>query len=262
MSRAVHVEHLEEGIIEIRMDDREAQNRLSEPLCRELMTALAELKSDPALRVLLLSGQRDVFCGGATLDALQSVQTGAVDVLDLKLPEQMLAFPVPIVAALEGHAVGGGMVLALCCDVLVAAETSRYSFNFTSMGFTPGMGTTALLPALIGHHQAMEMMLTARYYRGAELRGRGLFNRVVSVDEVRGTALDLAQQMADKPRHVLEMVKGTLALSRRRALQEGMWSEHLMHQICFQHADTARLIAENYIRPAPVPSKEEPRGES
>ncbi len=199
MSATVHAERLEEGIVEVRIDDAEAQNRLSDRLCRELMAALAELRSDPTLKVVLLSGRPDVFCGGATLEALQSVSTGAVDVLDLLLPEQMLAFPVPIVGAITGHAVGGGFVLALCCDVMIAAETSRYGVNFTSLGFTPGMGATALLPALVGHHHAMEMMLTAKLYRGAELRERGLFNRVVPAAEVQAEALDLARRMAEKP---------------------------------------------------------------
>ncbi|WP_437786870.1 polyketide synthase [Sorangium sp. So ce1097] len=261
MKRTVRVERLQEGVIELRMDAPEEQNRLSELLCRELMAALSELKAEPALKVLLLSGGKDVFCGGATFNALQGVSSGPAAVLDLLLPDMMLAFPVPIVGALEGHAVGGGLALALCCDVLVAAETSRYGVNFTDLGFTPGMGTTTLLPAAVGHHFAMEMMLTAKYYRGAELRGRGLFNHVVPAGEVRGVALDTAVRMAEKPRHVLEMVKGTLSVARRRALQEGMSREHLMHQLCFQHPDAKQLIAENYVNPPTLGAKEDRSGE-
>lgn len=250
MSRLVTIQALDEGVIELHMDDAEAHNRLSEPLCHALMAGLSEIAGRSEARVVLLSGRADVFCGGATLEALESVSTGAVDVLDLHLPDQMLGFPLPIVGALEGHAVGGGLTLALCCDVLVAAATSRYGFNFTDMGFTPGMGTTALLPLLVGHHRAMEMMLSARFYRGAELEGVGLFNRVVPAADVRATALDIALQMADKPRHVLEMVKATLADPRRQALQAGMSREHLMHRVCFGHPGTRQRIAERYIESA------------
>jgi polyketide biosynthesis enoyl-CoA hydratase PksI len=256
MTTTIRVEHLEDGLVEVRIDDEAAHNRLSDRLCRELMATLAQLRDDQTLRAVLLSGRPDVFCGGATQEALQSVSTGAVDVLDLRLPDQMLAFPVPIVGAIAGHAVGGGLVLALCCDVIVASETSRYGVNFTDLGFTPGMGTTALLPPLVGYHQALEMMLTAKLYRGVELRDGGLFNYVVPAADVHPTALDLARRMADKPRHVLELVKGTLAVARRQALHAGMWNEHLMHQISFHHPDAMRLIAENYVTPEPSAKKE------
>jgi polyketide biosynthesis enoyl-CoA hydratase PksI len=259
MSAIIRTEHIEDGIVEVRIDDEAMHNRLSDRLCRDLMAAFAELRADPSLKAVLLTGRPDVFCGGATQDALESVSTGAVDVLDLLLPEQMLAFPVPIVGAIAGHAVGGGLVLALCCDVMIASETSRYGVNFTNMGFTPGMGATALLPAIVGYHHAIEMMLTAKLYRGAELRERGLFNQVVPAADVHATALDIARRMAEKPRHVLEMVKGTLGIARRQALCAGMWGEHLMHQISFHHPDAMRLIAENYVTPEP-PTKKEHHG--
>jgi polyketide biosynthesis enoyl-CoA hydratase PksI len=245
----VRVERIEEGVVEVRLDDAANQNRLTEPLCRKLMDALSSLQSDRNVKVVLLSGRPDVFCGGATQEALASVSSGKVNALDLLLPTQMLAFPVPIVGALTGHAVGGGFAIALCCDLMVASETSRYGANFTDLGFTPGMGVTALLPALIGHHLAMEMMATARLYRGAELRDRALFNRVVPSNEVYAVALDIARRIAEKPRHVLEMLKGTLAVDRRRLLDRGMWTEHLMHRISFNHPDATRSITENYLTP-------------
>lgn len=245
----VRVERIEEGLAEVRLDDGAHQNRLTEPLCRKLIDALASLRADRDVKAVLLSGRPDVFCGGATQEALAIVSSGEVNALDLALPAQMLSFPVPIVGALAGHAVGGGFAIALCCDVMVASETSRYGANFTDLGFTPGMGVTALLPALIGHHHAMEMMATARLYRGAELRERALFNRVVPSNEVHPVALDIARRIAEKPRHVLEMLKGTLAVERRRSLEGAMWSEHLMHRISFSYPDATRRIAENYLTP-------------
>lgn len=138
-------------------------------------------------------------------------------------------------------------MLALCCDILVASESSRYGVNFTNMGFTPGMGTTSLLPALVGHHFASEMMLTGKLYKGRELKGRGLFNYVVPAEEVLDVSLDIARRIAEKPRHVIEMLKETLSLPRRQALQEAVSREHLMHKICFSRSDTAAHIESTYL---------------
>lgn len=248
MSGVVRVEALEPGIVEVRIDDPEGRNRLSDAVCDGLMDALAGLRGDPALRVVLLAGRPDVFCAGAPLETLHRLSEGAVDVKDLHLSERILEFPVPVVGALEGHAVGGGLMVALCCDLLVAAEGARYGVNFVELGFTPGMGTTRLLPALAGPFLAAEMILTGALFRGRDLRGRGLFNHVVPAGEVRGAALDLALRMADKPRHVLEMLKLTLALPRRRALQEAMATEHLMHQVCFGREDTRAAVEAAYLR--------------
>jgi len=109
------------------------------------------------------------------------------------------------------------------------------------------MGTTSLLPALVGYSFASEMILTAKFYKGRELRDRGLFNYVVSADEVLRVALELARRIAEKPRHVLELIKDTLVLPRRRALQEALSREHLMHKVCFSRPDTTLRIEETYL---------------
>jgi polyketide biosynthesis enoyl-CoA hydratase PksI len=247
MSNVVTVTCVEDGIFRLNMNDPQTENRLSERLISEFIVALKDLALEPTLKVLLITGRKDVFCAGATREVLNKITNGTTDVKDLLLPNHMLSFPVPIIAAVEGHAVGGGLVLALYCDMVVAAERSRYGFNFTHMGFTPGMGTTSLLPALVGYSFASEMLLTAKFYKGRELRERGLFNYVVSAEEVLNVALELAQRMAEKPRHVLELVKDTLALPRRHALQEALSREHLMHKVCFSRPDTALRIEETYL---------------
>lgn len=245
--KLVRIETVDEGIVRLTMDDAQNRNRLSEGLCRELMEAFASLADRPELRVLMLAGRDDVFCAGATLETLDRLSSGEVDVRDLLLPAQMLKFPLPIVAELRGHAVGGGLALSLCCDVVVACESSRYSVNFTSLGFTPGMGTMSLLPAVVGTHFASEMILTAKNYKGRELVGRGLFNHIVPGEDVAPLALDLARRIADKPRHVLEMARDTLAIPRRLMLEQATAREHLMHRICFGHPEVASRVRDNYL---------------
>jgi len=249
MSNMVIVTDLDDGIFQIQLNDAVHDNRLSEVLLVEFLQVLNEVAQKPTLKILLLTGRKDVFCAGGPLDFLQKLATGQVHEKDLfELPNQMLSFPVPIVAALEGHAVGGGLMLALYCDTVVASESRRYGVNFTNMGFTPGVGTTSLLPMIVGHHFASEMILTAKAYKGRELKHRGLFNYIVPTAEVKPLALDLAQRMAEKPRHVLEMLKDSLTLPRRQALLAGMHQEHFMHHICFSKPETKAFIENSYIK--------------
>jgi polyketide biosynthesis enoyl-CoA hydratase PksI len=247
MFQVIRVAELEPGIAELTLDDAEHENRLSDRLCDELLIALGQLGAQRELKVVILRGRPDVFCAGATMEALQRVLSGRLHVKDLLLSRPMLDFPVPIVGALEGHAVGGGLVLALCCDLVVAARDKRYSMNFARMGFTPAMGTTALLPATVGGNTAAEMMLTAKYYKGRELCGTRLFNHVVSAGQVFDTALELARRIAEQPRHVLELTKESLARPRLQMLTAAMSREHLMHKVCFGQPEVSEIIADTYV---------------
>lgn len=247
MQTKIRVSPIDDGIYELNLSDPENQNRLSEEICRDFSDALTALSREPSLKVVFFTGTRDVFCAGATIEILRKLSSGASQE-DLSIPMQMLSFPVPIVAALEGDAVGGGLALAMCCDIIVAAENKRYGFNFTNMGFTPGMGTTTLLPALVGSNFAAEMLMTARYYKGRDLQGRGFFNYVVPQGEVRDRALDIARSMADKTKPVLEMLRDALVGPRRIALQWALSRERLMHSVSFNQPDIWSIITGNYIR--------------
>ena len=229
----VTIERSEAGIAVLRLCDSRNENALTGEFCAVWLDEMHGLALDSELRVLLIAGLPTVFCSGASSAALEMLSNGSFDVRDLEIPDRILGFPVPVIAAMEGHAVGGGLVAALSCDLVVAASEKRYGLNFTELGFTPGMGITGLLPALAGHHLASEMLLTGRFFRGDDLARRGLFNAALPSVEVFAHALDLARQLTSKPRHVLEMTKSALAEPRRVILAEATSREHLMHRICF-----------------------------
>ncbi len=243
----IFVTDLEKGIIHLKIDDPKQENRLSKDLCDELLNELTNISKSTTIKVLIISGRKNVFCAGATLDMLKEMASDKAEVKDLLLPSKILSFPVPIIGALQGHAVGGGLILALYCDILVAAESSRYGVNFTNMGFTPGMGTISLLPALVGHHFASEMIFTAKLYKGRELKYKGLFNYIVPDEQVMDVAIDIARQIAEKPMYVVRMIKDTLSLSRRQAFQEAVSREDLMHNICFAQPNIISAIENNYF---------------
>lgn len=248
MSTVLNVTTLEAGIAQMAICDPERENRLSHELVDEMTTALTTLAPDASVKVLLVTGDQEVWCAGGTLRMLKEMASGKFDERRLlALCELLLNFPVPVVGALEGHAVGGGLALALCCDILVAADNRRYAVNSANMGFIPAMGLTMLLPAAVGHHFASEMIFTGKFYKGRELADRRLFNAVVPGAEVLDKALDLAQRIAEKPRYVLELLKDTLALPKRHALQDAFSREPMMNRICFSQPDIKSMIDDRYL---------------
>jgi len=238
----------EDGIALLRLNDPQSENRLSVKLCAEWTAALDLLAADQSVRALVIAGLPVVFCAGSAIDELRQISAGNLNVRDSSLPLKLVEFPVPVVAAMEGHAVGGGLALALLCDLIVAASDRRYGMNFTELGLTPGVGMTRIAIDLVGYHCAAELLLAGRFHRGDDLARKGLFNTAVESTEVLSTAFDLARQVSSKPRMVLEMTKAAMALGRRTALLEAMSREHLMHQVCHQLPETAKSIDANYLQ--------------
>lgn len=237
---------VEPGIYALHLQDVDNQNIFRDEFLDALMATLAEAAALPDLKVLIMRGLSDVFAGGADRENLLALADGKVHVKDLIVPERLLEFPMPIIGAAEGHAIGGGLVLLLCCDMAVIAEQSRYGANFMNMGFTPGMGCTTLLPMLCGPFVASEMMLTGKRFKGRELVGRTSINRIVPKADVFETALDIARQIAEKDRGALEYLKAALALPKRHALLEARNREDLMHRLTFGAPGMRQRILDAY----------------
>jgi polyketide biosynthesis enoyl-CoA hydratase PksI len=137
-------------------------------------------------------------------------------------------------------------VLGVASDIVLAARESRYGASFMNMGFTPGMGATALFARALGEHRAAEMMFTGRFFRGRELEPSGI-NYVLPRAEVLPKAMDLAASIAEKPRHALTLLKRTLSLGKRLEFERARTVESFMHEICFARPETKELIAADYV---------------
>jgi polyketide biosynthesis enoyl-CoA hydratase PksI len=237
---------VDEHVGVLQLADHASKNALSEELVHELYARLADVAADTRIHALVLSGLPEVFCAGASLPLLRAVVHGRVAPTDILLGKAILELPVPVVAALEGHAVGGGFALGLCADMVILARESRYGANFMNMGFTPGMGMTRLLEQVMSPAQARELLFTGEARKGADFGGGAGFNYILPRREVLPKALDLAARIAEKPRRTLELLKRTLALPRRQAFAATHTLESLMHEVSFAQADAGRLIEENY----------------
>lgn len=246
MSERVTVERIEDGILVLSLQDGEERNTFCEPFIEQLMAGLEQISKDREARVCILRGLPDVFCAGAHEDLLLSLAEDHFAASDILLPKVLLDIPIPTIAAMEGHAVGGGLALGLCCDVVLMARESRYGCSFMNMGFTPGMGITRLLQSAVGDYLANEMMFGGQFFKGRHFEQRSAINYVLPKTQVWSKALQMGRRMADKPRHALEMLKRYLSLPRRQAFEESLTMESAMHKLCFSRPEAKQMIHDNY----------------
>jgi polyketide biosynthesis enoyl-CoA hydratase PksI len=234
-----------DGVATVAMDDGD-NNALSHAMVDELGVAFAAIARDRAVRAVVLAGRPDYFSSGAGRDVLSDLVTGRRESAELLLPRLLLDCPVPCVAAMAGHAVGGGFALGVAADLVLLGAESRYCLNFMNLGFTPGMGTSRLLEHVLSPAIAHELLFTGEARRGSAFLGKTGVNHVLPRDEVLPRALDLAARIAEKPRAALVALKRTLSIGRRQAFEAARTQEALMHAISFAQPEAARLIEETF----------------
>lgn len=248
MSGVINLSMDPNGVAWFKMNDEVGKNVFSETFIADFVRTMDEveaLKIPP--RAMVLCGLHDVFCAGADKETLVALTEGKILVKDLVLSERLLNAEFPIIAAMEGHAMGGGLALACCSDIVIAAKESRYGAVFMSMGFTPGMGITTLLADLMGPFVANEMMFTAKRFKGVELeRMNTQINRFVTKIRVMHVAKDISRQIAEKNPSSIRLLKYTLGARKKHLLTEARKQEDLMHRISFAFPETKQIIDEFY----------------
>jgi polyketide biosynthesis enoyl-CoA hydratase PksI len=233
------------GVRTITLNDPSSGNALSEAMVADLSAALEEADQDVETTVVLLTGRGETFSSGAPRELLEKLMRGEGRPSDITLPRLLFGCSVPIIAAMDGHATGGGFALGLAADIVLLARESRYGFPFMNMGFTPGMGTTRLCEHVLSPAVAHELLYSGELRRGAAFDRTGV-NAVLPRADIQGAALDLAHRIAEKPRTSLAALKRTLSLPRRTAFEASLTLESLMHQVTLHGSSAARLIEEGY----------------
>lgn len=235
-----------DGVAEIVLADPATGNALGEAMVHAITAAFEAAGRDRSTRAILLTADGVSFSSGAPAALLAALADGQLQPADIRLPRVLLDCPVPVIAAMDGHAVGGGFALGLAADLVVLARECRYGFTFMNMGFTPGMGTTALAEHVLSPAVAHELLYTGELRRGDAFAGTGV-NAVLPRGDVRAHARDLAARIAEKPRPALEILKRTLTLPRRRAFDAALTLESLMHQVTLGAPGAADTIRTTYV---------------
>jgi len=221
------------GIVLLGLDRPTAKNALGRQLMIEFRQALADLRSDPAARVVALhSLVPGVFCAGADLKerAGMSPAETATFVHGLRAAfTELEDLPMPVIAVLEGAAFGGGLELALAADLRVAGAEARMGLVETALAIIPGAGGTQRLPRLIGVSRAKELIFTARRIGAAEAERLGLVDRVAPAGGALDAALALAREILPNGPVALRMAK----LAVNRGLGLGLGAGLAFEQACY-----------------------------
>jgi len=213
-----------DGNVAVLTIDRPPNNHVSVGLMRDLANALADIDAERELRVSVLATAGKVFCAGADLTApgeANIVSPGAGPGINALYVEAVRLFSAkkPIVAAVQGAAVGAGLGLALVADFRVASPEARFTANFVKLGFHPGFGITHTLPRLIGGQRAALMCLTGRRLKADEALAWGLVDEVVPFAELRDAALRLAREIAEAAPLAVQSTRATLRAGLAEAVK-------------------------------------------
>ncbi len=243
----IEVIEKQSDMVIVQMNETEGPNIFTEKFVSKFIHIWQQLCKVIKPKVVILQGRSDVFCAGGAKDTLIGLTEGRISVDDLIITDFIVQAPFPVIAAMEGHAMGGGLVMAAACDIVLASHESRYGAVFMNMGFTPGMATTTLLPQLMGPYLAAEMMYTGKRFKGKELEGKGCnINYIIPKAEVLPKANDIAGQMAEKPKESLYLLKHSLGAVKKKLVVEARLQEDLMHKISFNLPETQSIIKEFY----------------
>lgn len=209
------------GVVQLTLNRPDRFNAMTVTMFNELESIARAIDVDRDVRVLILTGAGRAFCSGYDLEAAAELPSlGALGMLDLqecaaRALSAIRAVPVPVIAAVNGPAAGGGMSLTLMADIRIGTPTAKFNAAFVRIGLSAGdLGTSWLLPRLIGPSAAAEIAYTGRPVGSDEAERLGLLNRVTSSDDLLEQALTMAQQIcANSP--------GGIRISKR-ALQANM----------------------------------------
>lgn len=246
----VKLEIIDEQIAIVTMMDKENKNMYTENIVHGLINKFNQINNMDNIKVVIVTGYDQVFCMGGTEQQLNDISNLKHKFSDVKfLHRGLLETKVPVIAAMQGHAYGGGFLFGLYADIVVLAEESVYAAIFTKYGFTPGMGSTMILEEKLGRDLALEMMYTARPFSGKELKERNAQVCVRKRDDVMDHALSVAKMIADKPRLTLEVLKKEMAGRILEKFPYILERENEMHRKTFTTDETKKRLAESFRVP-------------
>jgi len=203
MSEPAVLYDVDDAIATLTLNRPDNRNSMTPDVLADLADAVSRLRGDASVRCAIVTGRGSSFCAGADFKSRAAAGDGDAYVAPHERSYatytpflSLLDVEVPIVAAMQGHAIGGGLGLAVVCDLRVANRAARYGANFVRLGLHPGMATTYLLPRLMGVPRAVEFLLTGRIVSGEEAAAAGLVHYAVPEDEVLTRARALAREIA------------------------------------------------------------------
>jgi 2-(1,2-epoxy-1,2-dihydrophenyl)acetyl-CoA isomerase len=209
----------QDGVGWIRLARPEKRNPFDAELRAELMDVLAQVRDDPAVRVLVLAGSPGAFCAGGNLPMLKA-NAGAGPAYwqqrvtaGLRMANDLLTLTRPVVAVVDGPAYGAGFALALMADIVLASPQARFAMSYLKLGLVPDIGPLYLLPRIVGLQRAKELMLSAREIDAAEAKALGIVMEVHDSARIEARAQAIAASLAQAAPAAVALTKAALNVS-------------------------------------------------
>ena len=223
----------------ITLNRPQALNALNAQLTREVAAALAAFEPDPAIGCVVLTGSSRAFAAGADIKEMAPKSYMDVFYEDLfaSFERAVSSFRKPIIAAVAGHALGGGCELAMICDFIIAADNAKFGQPEINLGVMPGIGGSQRLTRFVGKSKAMDMCLTGRTMDAAEAERSGLVSRVVPVDDLVAEAMKAADKIASQSMPIAMMTKESVNRAYETTLAEGVRFERRLFHSMFATED-------------------------
>ena len=228
----------------ITLNRPEALNALNSQVMAEVTAAAAEFDADAGIGAIIITGSAKAFAAGADIKEMAALSFSDVLGADFFAAwGRLAAVRTPLIAAVAGHALGGGCELAMMCDVLIAADTAKFGQPEIKLGVLPGMGGSQRLTRAVGKAKAMDMILTGRTIDAAEADRIGLVSRVVPADELLAQANAVATTISQMSRSASRMAKEAVNRAFESSLAEGLLYERRLFHSAFATDDQTEGMA-------------------
>lgn len=223
---------VEDGVLTVAMARPEKRNALTQAMYAGLADAFERAASDPAIRCLLITGTEDVFCAGNDIADFRSRPAEDGTRPSRRFYTGLATSEKPVVAAVQGLAIGIGCTMLLHADIVYAAPEARFRLPFVDLGVVPELGSSLLVPRLVGRHRAAELILLGEFFGAEAAREMGFVNRVLDRAELLPNATATAQALARKPQEALRATRRLLrgdpsALMARIEEERDIFAERL-----------------------------------
>jgi enoyl-CoA hydratase len=238
MPEIVLLERPAEGVALLRINRPEARNALNLEVRRQLARHLTELGEDAATRAIVLTGNEKSFAAGA--DIKEMADAGTIEMLQRgvhRLWRTIAACPKPVIAAVNGFALGGGCELAMTCDIIIAGESAKFGQPEVKIGIIPGGGATQRLTRAVGKYKAMKYILSGEPFGASEAFEMGLVCEVLPDADVEQRSVTLARQIAELPPLAVQLAKEAVLAGMEAPLTIALALEAKSAQMLFSSHD-------------------------
>ena len=233
----------------LRLDDPAVMNALSPAIKAGMARAVPEVLADPGVRAIVITGTGRAFCAGGDIRAMQDPEARKAPAVRSRMKsihtwsQALLDADKPVIAAVNGAAVGGGLALALLADIVIASSNAYFMSGYSKLGALPDLGVLQTLPWAIGSLRANEMILLNRRYTAEEAVQIGLANRCVAPEKLMEEALAAATEIAEGPAAMLSMSKVMMKRAYESSVEEFFEREAMAQGVAFGSAEFAEGVA-------------------